>query len=408
VGGVYSEKRCFIGFGLFCRSRAGDGVEAIRVLLVTSAYPPFLQFGGQPQTAASLARELARMGHRVNVLTANHKLGRPGLRGERDGVGAHYLKSIARYRSAGTLNPAVFSAARRLVRGADVVHLFGMYDLLGPAAAGAARRIGAPYLLEPLGMFRPIVRCVRKKRLYHRLIGRRLAAGAAGLVATSELEREELLREGVPPGRIFVRPNGVDLSAFLDPPARGGLRDRQGIPRDAPLILFLSRLAPIKRPELVVEALAMQADPSTRAVFIGPDEDGTRALLERRAAGRGVSDRVVLTGPMYGRDKLEALVDADVLVLPSESENFGNVVLEALASGLPVVVSNRCGLASVIDRRVGYVVPPDVPRVAEAVGRVLGDRGIRGRAAKEGPAIAARYSWESVAARMEEIYRSAL
>jgi glycosyltransferase involved in cell wall biosynthesis len=380
----------------------------MRILLVSAAYPPFLQFGGQPQTVAALARESVRRGHRVQVLTANHEVGCAAFRWEHDGVRVYYLRSIARYRSAGTVNPGVFSAVRCLVRGADVVHLFGIYDLLGPAAALAAQRRSVPYLLEPLGMFRPIVRSLRKKKIYRSLLGSRVAAGAAGLVATSELERNQLIDEGIRPERIFVRPNGVDLAPFVDLPVRGRLRARHGIPPDAPLILFLSRLTPNKHPELIVDALAMQAHASAWAVFAGPDEDGTRARLERRASRGGVAERVVFTGPVYGPDKLDALVDADVLVLPSEWENFGNVVLEALACGLPVVVSDRCGIAPVIDRRAGHVVPPDAVHVAEAVRRVLEDRRMRERVATYVPVIAAQYSWENVAGRMEGIYRAVL
>jgi glycosyltransferase involved in cell wall biosynthesis len=378
----------------------------VRIVLVTSAYPPFVRFGGQPGHAAGLARELSRRGHRVEVLTANHDLGRPGFLRIDGGVRAHYLRAIARYRSAGTVNPAAVTTASRLVGRSDVIHLFGMYDLLGPAAALAAHRARVPYLVEPMGMFRPIVRSLHKKRLYHRLIGGRLVAGAAGVVATSQLERDDLLRSGIRGRRIFVRPNGIDLDAFDDLPGRGLLRARYGIAPDAPLILFLGRLTPVKRPGLVIDALVMQADLSAWALFVGPDEDGMRGALERRAAERGVSERVVFTGPMYEQDKLKALVDADVLALPSMSENFGNVVLEALACGLPVVLSDRCGIAPEISGRAGYVIRPEAAPLAEALARVLGDPAMRGRVAKVGPAIARRYSWEKVAVNMQDIYET--
>jgi glycosyltransferase involved in cell wall biosynthesis len=382
--------------------------ELMRVLMVSYAYPPFLQMGGPPRKVAALARELARRGHRVDVLTANHELRRGTLREDRDGVSVHYLRSIARYRNTVTLNPGLFVEGHRRVKNADVVHVFGLHDLLGPVAARAAHRAGVPYVVEPLGMYRPIVRSLRKKRLYHALLGRRLTSKAARVIATSTLERDDLVFDGVPPEHIVVRPNGLDLEEFRELPSRGTFRGRQGTPSHVPLILFLGRLTPVKRPELVIDALAMQTDTSAQAVFVGPDEDGTRAKLERRAADRGVGHRVVCTGPMYGREKLEVLVDADVLALPSESENFGNVALEALACGLPVVLSDRCGFAPEVDGRAGYAVPPEPTLLAEALGRVLGDRGMRERVARVGPAIAARYSWENVGAQMEEIYQAVL
>jgi glycosyltransferase involved in cell wall biosynthesis len=380
----------------------------MRVLMVSYAYPPFLQMGGPPRKVAALARELARRGHRVEVLTVNHELRRGTFREDRDGASAHYLRSIARYRNTVTLNPGLFGEAHRHVKNADVVHVFGVYDLLGPVVARAAHRAGVPYVLEPLGMYRPIVRSLRKKRLYHALLGRRLASNAARVIATSELERNDLVFEGVSPGHIEVRPNGLDLEEFRELPPRGAFRSRQNTPLDVPLVLFLGRITPKKRPELVVDALAMQTDASAQAVFVGPDEDGTRAKLEQRAADRGVGHRVVFPGPMYGREKLEVLADADVLVLPSENENFGNVTLEALACGLPVVLSDQCGIAPDVDGRAGYAVPPESAPLAEALGRVLSDRGMRERVARVGPAIAARYSWEKVGAQMEKIYHAVL
>jgi glycosyltransferase involved in cell wall biosynthesis len=376
--------------------------------MVSYAYPPFFQMGGPPRKVASLAEEIARRGHHVEVLTANHDVGRPGFVRDDGGVRVRYLRSIARYRATVTFNPGFRRAVREQMRHADVLHVFGLYDMLGLTAARAARSAAVPYVLEPLGMFRPISRSYRKKRLYHALFGNRLVSGAAAIVATSTLEREALTADAVPPQRVVVRPNGVDLGGFADLPSRGAWRARYSLSADDTVILFLGRLAPIKRLDLVIDALTDTSLVRAHAMFVGPDEDRTRAALESRAADRGVEDRVRFTGPMYGSEKLEALVDADVLILPSESENFGNVVLEALACGLPVVVSERCGIAPEIDDRVGYVVPLDAERVARALSRVLADPGIRARVAETGPATAARYSWDSVVAQMEAIYEGAL
>jgi glycosyltransferase involved in cell wall biosynthesis len=378
----------------------------MRILFVTASYPPFLDFGGPPRTAEALARELTKAGNAVGVLTVNHDLRRPGFSRWLDGVRVQYLPSIVRYRSSGTIAPGAVPAAHRLVNGADVVHIFGLYDMIGPAAGFAARRDQVPYLVEPMGMYRPILRGLRKKRAYHALLGRRLLSGAARLVATSSLERDELISGGTPPEKIVERSNGLDVSEFAALPERGRLRGRLGIAPDAPVILFLSRLTPKKHPEMVIDVLAGQRDRPAHAVFVGPDEDGTRARLERLAAERGLAERISLTGPLHGPEKLEAFADADVFVLPSENENFGNVVLEALASGLPVVVSDRCGVASAIGPEVGYVVPPRAPEFVEAVWKVLREGGMRRRVAVAGRTIAERYSWDGVAAHMAEIYRT--
>lgn len=339
----------------------------------------------------------------------NYKLYSRGISNVQDGVSVRYLPIVARYHHKVTFSPTVFKESARLMQTVDLVHIFGMYDLLAPVAARAARRASIPYLLEPLGMYRPIVRSLRKKRLYHALIGRTFAERAARLIATSELEREDLLTLGVDETRIEVRPNGVDLEEFRNLPMRGAFRGRYGIASVAPLVLFLGRLTARKRPDLVVQALAMLRTPDTHAAFVGPDEDGTRAVLEQMANSLGIRHRVLFPGPLYETNRLEALVDADVLVLPSEEgENFANVALEAAACRLPVVVSDRCGIAPQINNRAGYAVPPDASHLAEKIGYVLTDTRAREVLANSGPTFAAEYSWENVVPQMEKIYSSVL
>ncbi len=104
----------------------------------------------------------------------------------------------------------------------DVAQIYGLYDWLGPAAAFFCRRRGVPYVVEPMGMFRPIVRSLVLKRFYHRVFGNALVTGARFLIATSEQERQELIEGGVAASRIFVRRNGIDLPKEI--PSRGEFR----------------------------------------------------------------------------------------------------------------------------------------------------------------------------------------
>src|SRR5207245_4920825 len=101
------------------------------------------------------------------------------------------------------LKPAVLSA-RRVVPGCDVVHIYGLYDLLGPSVARQCRRQGIPYVLEPLGMHRPIVRSLHKKRVYHLTFGRAVVRGAARVIATSAFERDQLATDGVSPEKLVL------------------------------------------------------------------------------------------------------------------------------------------------------------------------------------------------------------
>jgi Glycosyl transferase 4-like domain len=195
----------------------------MRILNVTQSYSPFFEFGGPPAKVRALSEGLARRGHGVTVLTADWGLEKRlqpekgevgaehspfGMRREENGVQAIYLPTWMKYR-AKSWNPAVKRYCRARLQNFDVVHIFGLYDLLGSAVAAACRARVLPYVIEPMGMFVPIARNLPMKWIYHFLFGRLLFEGARAVIATSEQEAEELATGGIPREKIVVRRNGV-------------------------------------------------------------------------------------------------------------------------------------------------------------------------------------------------------
>ena len=237
----------------------------MRLLHVTQSYYPFLAMGGPTVKVRALARGLASSGHAVTVLTAdlgfdraNREVvgavpGRWGLEASENGVEAIYLRTRARYRSL-TWNPGVAAFCRERLGSYDLFHIYGLYDLLGPRVAGACRRMARPYVVEPMGMFLPIVRSIWMKRVYHDALGGRLLRGASRVIATSEQERRELLEGGIAESKIVVRRNGIEIPGQF-PPA-GTFRKQWDISKDAKLVLFLGRLVSKKSPDLMLEAFA--------------------------------------------------------------------------------------------------------------------------------------------------------
>ena len=376
----------------------------MRVLKVSNSYYPFMEMGGPSIKVRGIAERLVQRGHIVTVLTVNR--GRPGgtLSHDIGGVLVVYLRSLMRYRAV-TFNPGLVSYCMRAIRDFDVAHIYGLYDLLGVVVAMFCRRRHIPYVLEPLGMHRPVLRSVRAKRLYHRVLGHALIDGAARVVATSDQERNWLVEDGLREDRIVLRHNGIDLTEFANLPPQGSFRKKWEIKSEEKLTLFLGRLAPIKSLDLLIEAFAGHLSNTGRLVITGPEEsDGYGDYLKDLAERRGLTGRVLFTGPLFGRDKLEALVDADVLVLPSHSESFGNAPAEAIACGTPVIVTEGCGIAPLVRDRVGLVVPHDAQSLGESIQRVFSDSGLREGFRRHAPVVARQLSWDGPVAEMEEIY----
>jgi len=392
----------------------------VRILNVAQTYFPYLAEGGRPVKVRILSRKLVQRGHHVTVLTA--QLGSAewpapgaapmktpdGWRAMDEGVEAIYLRSWWRYRAL-TLNPHVVGFCKSALGKFDLVHCYGLYDLLGPTVGYFCRRQGVPYVIEPMGMYRPIDRNLRLKAFWHRSIGKIFLQKAAMIVATSEMEQQELLESGVPPAKVVIRYNGIDPASYTSLPLRGGLRAKYGIPPEEPLVVFLSRLIPRKGADILIEAFARVCPDSGRLVIAGPEgEPGYRSHLERLAKECGVEARVLFTGPVYDREKKALLADADLFVLPSRYENFANAPAEAIACGVPVIITVACGIRSLVEGHAGLVIVPEMESLAEALRRLVHDKALYARMKEGCHRVADRLNWDRLTDQMEGYYAEAL
>lgn len=396
------------------------GDSAVRILKVVQSYYPFREKGGTAVKVRALARCLAGRGHEVTVLTSDLGLQTVdkndinvercewGWRSSSDRVEAIYLPALARYR-AFTLNPRVAKFCRTSLRNFDLVHFYGLYDMLGPAVGHYCRRQRVPYVIEPMGMFRPIDRSFRLKTLWHRTMGRSFWLHAERIVATSEMEQQELLEDGVPPGKLVVRYNGIEELPDPTPPSVTGFREKWGIPRGEPLIIFLGRLIPRKGADTLIAAFARACPDSGRLLIAGPEgEPGYRSSLERQAAECGVQSRVVFTGPLYDSEKNALLADADLFVLPSRYENFANAAAESIASGVPVIVTNFCGIRSLVEGQAGMVIEPNQAALAKAIRNMIEDRALYARFQHGCRGVAQQLNWNRLTEQMEVHYSKAM
>ena len=137
----------------------------------------------------------------------------------------------------------------------------------------------------------------------------------------------------------------------------------------------------------------------------GPDEgDGFRQRLEALAGQMGLTGSVRFTGPLYGDAKWAAYRDANVFVLPSQNENFGNTAAEAVACGTPVLVTDRCGIAPLVDKRAGLVVPHDRAALEDGLASILDDPALATRLREGSKGVASSLSWAEPLAQMESLY----
>jgi glycosyltransferase involved in cell wall biosynthesis len=290
---------------------------------------------------------------------------------------------------------------RELVQDVDVVHIHALWEDIQHQSARAAQKFGKPYIIRACGMLDPwsLSQGRWKKAIYMRLRLRGDLQGAAALHFTTAIERDLTQSLGLAT-RAIVEPNGIRIGEFESLPERGKFRSRFGIPDTLPVCLFLSRVHPKKGLDFLLPAFAALKIPA-HLVIAGPVEAGYRTTLESEISRLQLEKHVQFVGMLRGQEKLSAFVDADLFVLPSRQENFGNAVVEALAAGLPVVISDQVNLwPEIRGTEFGSVVPLDVKAIADELSRWLSDREMRVRAARQALSFArARFDWDAIARR---------
>src|SRR3984893_3132295 len=226
------------------------------------------------------------------------------------------------------------------------------------------------------------------------------------IVATSPQEVAELVSSGLPQEKIVLRRNGVEVPEGL--PERGKFRAAAGISEDAKVVLYLGRLSEKKSPDILLQAFGSLCKAANGAelhlVFAGPDDGGMKDKLQGLAGELGISAQVQIRGAAFGEQKWSAYRDADVFVLPSQNENFGNTAGEAVAAGTPVVVTEKCGVAPLLADVAGLAVPHDAAAIAQALSRVLWEPGLHARLSAGCRKAAARLDWDEPAEEMENLY----
>jgi glycosyltransferase involved in cell wall biosynthesis len=293
------------------------------------------------------------------------------------------------------------------VAAADVVHVHGIWEDIQHYAARAARAAGVPYLVTPHGMLDrwSLRQKWLKKQLYLLWRGRRNLRNAAAVHCTSRAEAEQVEALRLGPASL-VEPLGIDWSEFDPLPPRGTFRAAYPRLGDLPLIVFLGRVHPGKGVEHLIPALSACANRQAMLAVVGPDSRGYRGAMEALAASQGVGDRVLFTGMLRGSDRVAALADADLFALPSDHENFGVSVVEAVAAGTPVIISEHVNIQKEItDAGVGAVAGTDPIALARVLDEWLGDAPRRRAAAERARAFArSNYDWLEIARHWVERY----
>ncbi|MBI2859926.1 MAG: glycosyltransferase [Chloroflexi bacterium] len=361
-----------------------------------------------------LAGAQARRGHKVVIYASDHQL-KPEYVASLEGVEVHTFHCIS---NAGGffIMPGIVAAARDNLKKFDIVHVHAARSFQNIIIWHYARKYGVPYVLDTHGTLPRMIYGKREvkwllKWMFDIAFGKRILQAASKVIAETQVGVSEYHGFGLREDRIVLIPPPFDAGNFAQLPATGCFRGKFGI-EDKRIVMFLGRIHYIKGLDFLVEAfhqLTCTRDDVILAI-VGPD-DGYRAELEKLIARLGLADRVLFTGFLGGKDRLAALVDADVVVQTSRYEQGARVPLEAILCGTPVIVSAHTGSGEDVGRLdAGYLVQfGNSEELARLISKIMEEPSeAKAKAGRAAEFIRKNRSIEETIIRFEKLYESCM
>lgn len=384
----------------------------MKILHVIASVAP--RYGGPSKMVLELCKALGDRNHEVYIFTTN-------IDGDKnldvpvdqyiqmDGFTIRYfpVQSPRRF----TFSLPIFKAFKKKIYNFDIVHIHSLYLFHNLIAGYYCRKYHIPYLIRPHGILDPFLqkRHPVRKKVYNFLIEKRNLNNASAIHYTTNEEMELAKPLNIKASSIVV-PNGLDISAFSKLPAYGSFKRKYPALENKKIILFFSRINFKKGMDILVKAFGKvtRARDDIYLVVVGPDNEGYGKKVNKWLEDEGVLNKTLFTGMLLGEEKMAVLTDSDLFVLPSYSENFGIVVAEAMACGLPVVISNKVNIWQEVKQAgAGIVTDCDSDQVADAILKILDDPTRAKEMGEKGKQLVkSQYAWDQVAEKMIETYQN--
>jgi glycosyltransferase involved in cell wall biosynthesis len=410
----------------------------MKLLCVIPGYWPAFRFGGPIYSVHGLNKALVKKGIDLTVYTTNVGLnGKVPVNQEVniDGVKINYFAFSKFFEFLGAtgwqFSWPTTKALRKNLKTFDLIHLHAIWNYPTAAAAYYCRQYKKPYIIAPRGALYPytIGKNAWKKWPYYKLVAKRDVEGATTVHYTAEDEAERCHSFLALKNQAIIIPNGINISELNDLPLKESLKERYPILKEKTVILFLSRINWIKGLDILVKAFAMLAKErkDTHLLIVGDDDgDGYENKVKgwireyglnywdyglgHKGLEKNKDIKVTFTGALNGREKFEAFAGSDLFVLPSYSENFGMAVVEAMACGIPVVISNKVGIYKEVEKNnAGIIVETNPESLLKGIKTILDNEKRKKEIAENGERLVKEYyDINKVADMMIKVYEEIL
>jgi glycosyltransferase involved in cell wall biosynthesis len=385
----------------------------LKILHLTPYYSPAYYFGGVVRAVEGMTQALAERGHSITVLTTDALSQSERYNGTVEtiehGVRVVRVRNLSiRLRGKTNLSTplAMRKAAHEWITWADVIHCHEFRTAENLLVTPIAADMNKLLVLSPHGTLATSTGRGALKIWWDRLFSPVLARRFHAVIGLTDAELSDIKKLWAQFGanaRFAVVPNGVSPEEFANVTGGDAFRAKWSVNEQERICLFLGRLHPRKGVDVLVQAFKAANVPNSRLVLAGPDEGALATITPL------LDHRILVTGYLDTSERLAALHAADVFALPATGEGLSMAALEAMAAGLPVIISPGCNLPEVEQAGAGTIVEPQVEPLAGALRHLLSNSEQRIKMGKRARQLTLeRFTWEYVAERLEEVYRQAL
>ena len=387
----------------------------MNILHVVPSFVPCFSHGGVVNASYQIAKKQAEKGHNVSVYTTDNCTKRlkfeDNFNVDVDGIKVSYFKNISNsFKNKFTIDTPITLAhyLKKTINNFDIIHIHEHRHSLAVITHKYAVKNNIPYVLQAHGSVLPFFQKEKLKELFDRFWGFDILHDASRVFALTEVEKNQYLKMGVENDRIEIVPLGVNLKDYKTLPQKGAFRKKHDIGNDKKLLLFLGRIHKIKGLDLLINSFNKISDENVKLAIVGGDS-GYKIEVEKLTDEYNLQDKVIFPGVLTGKDKIQALTDSDIFVMPSRYESFTTSGLEAMACFKPLVLTKNNHISNWVDGNVGLCCEFDENALANSLKKLLNDSNKCVEYGKNGRRlIENEYNWDKIENQIKMIYEKCL
>jgi len=377
----------------------------MKVLHVVANFSP--EWGGPTRSVHGLTEALAKKDIQISIFGPKKRDNDKNILYPKETIVKLFPKDFL-YRLWTGHSFSLKKALKAEIEKFDLVHIHEIWHHPHFAGYKAAKYLKKPFIISIRGELEPwcLNHKALKKKIYSILIQKKILREATALHALTK-EEVKNISKFVNNKNIFNIPNGLNLEEFNNLPPQKDIENLYPDLKGKKVILFFGRIHPKKGLDILAKSFSTFAKDreNVRLVIAGPDENGYKSKIKSILKNEDILNKVIFTGMLSGNTKLAVLNRANIFVLPSYSEGFSMAVLEAMACGLPVIITGKCNFPEVEKNKAGIIINGDVNPLAKALDNLLNNPYLCKEMGENGrKLVREKFTWDKIANQMINLY----